>query len=63
MNLTLPKSHYIPVVNQAGKLLFKFDPKRFLIEIQHRGIKETIDLSAIAEKALTETEIFVKNGV
>lgn len=60
--LTLPKSQYIPVTKN-GKLLFKFDPVRFLIEIQQRGVKEVIDLTVIAEKELTKPDDFVKNGV
>ena len=44
----VPQSKYISVV-RSGKLLFRFDKDRGLIEMQVRGEKFTIDLSAIVE--------------
>jgi len=41
-----PRPHFVPIVIN-GKLAFKFDPERGLIEWQHRGEKHVIDLSAI----------------
>jgi len=42
-----PKSQFVPVV-RGGKLAFKFDPTRGLIEWQHRGEKYIIDLAEYA---------------
>ena len=56
----LPKSQFIPVVSQSGKLRFRFDPLRGLIEIQDRGVKEIFDLVVIAEKAIMQTNEQVK---
>lgn len=39
-----PPSHFVPIVIN-GKLVFKFDPERGLIEWQHRGEKHLIDLA------------------
>lgn len=46
-----PKPSFIPVVNRAGRLLFKFDPQRGLIEIQDRGEKEIVDLAILIANA------------
>lgn len=47
---TPPKSAYIPVVSKrTGRLLFKIDMIRGIIEVQERGIKEYVDLGALAE--------------
>ncbi len=42
-----PKSQFVPVVVN-GKLIFKFDPRRGLIEYQSRGEKHIIDLADYA---------------
>lgn len=41
-----PKARFVPVVI-GGKLAFKFDPLRGLIEWQDRGEKHLIDLATI----------------
>jgi hypothetical protein len=41
-----PKARFIPIVID-GKLAFKFDPHRGLIEWQNRGEKYIIDLATI----------------
>jgi hypothetical protein len=43
-----PKAQFVPVVVN-GKLAFKFDPRRGLIEWQHRGEKHVIDLADYAD--------------
>jgi hypothetical protein len=30
---------------QTGKLLFRFDPERDLVEVQRRGVKTVVDLA------------------
>lgn len=45
---TAPKAAFAPIVIN-GKLAFKFDPNRGLIEWQHRGAKVLIDLSRYEE--------------
>ena len=42
-----PQSNYRNVVFR-GKLLFRFDPVRGLIELQERGEKILVDLSVVA---------------
>lgn len=42
-----PKPQFVPVVVN-NKLVFRFDPKRGLIEWQHRGEKHIIDLAEYA---------------
>lgn len=37
---------YIDVRGPDGRLLFKFDPERLLVEIVARGLAYTIDLTA-----------------
>jgi len=44
-----PIAKYISVVFSNGKLAFKFDPDRGLIEIQERGQREVFDLAQIAK--------------
>jgi hypothetical protein len=41
-----PRPRWIPVARR-GKLLFKFDPLRGLIEIQERGQVDIIDLAEV----------------
>lgn len=43
-----PQPCFVPIVIN-GKLAFKFDPERGLIEWQHRGEKHLIDLSTVAK--------------
>jgi hypothetical protein len=42
-----PTSKFVPIVI-GGKLAFRFDPVRGLIEWQHRGEKHVIDLADYA---------------
>ena len=44
-----PKAQFVPVV-VGGRLIFKFDPTRGLIEYQSRGEKHIIDLADYASK-------------
>jgi hypothetical protein len=50
-----PKPRFVPVVVN-GKLVFKFDPERGLIEWQSRGEKHIIDLAEYAEKQNSGTD-------
>lgn len=46
---TPPKSNYISVVStRTGRTLFRIDLARGIIELQDRGVKECVDLAAIA---------------
>lgn len=44
-----PASRYISIVKN-GKLLFRFDPSRGIIEINARGETTTVDLAAEVER-------------
>lgn len=48
-----PKAQFVPVIRD-GKLAFKFDPVRGLIEWQHRGEKHIIDLADYADSDETK---------
>lgn len=50
-----PRSNFISVTWQNGKLAFRIDLQRGLIEMQERGVKEVFDLASIVEKAERET--------
>lgn len=39
--------NYLDVRSSRGKLLFRYDPYRGIVEIQERGVKEYIDLTQI----------------
>ena len=47
------RASYVPVVLD-GRLVFRYDPHRGLVEIQHRGVRHVVDLAAIdaAEQAV-----------
>jgi hypothetical protein len=38
-------------VRVAGKLLFRYDPQRRIVEVQERGERHYIDLAALDEQA------------
>ena len=44
------KPAYMPVVI-GGKLAFRYDPARRIVEWQHRGERHYIDLAALDEQA------------
>jgi len=44
------KPAYAPVVIN-GKLAFRYDPQRRIVEWQHRGERHYIDLAALDEQA------------
>lgn len=50
-----PTAGFLEIREPGGKLLFRYDPERDLIEIQRRGRKMLIDLRAIGD--LTNGEI------
>ena len=58
-----PKPIFLPVTWQNGKLAFKFDPVRGLIEMQERGVKQVFDLSALAEKVSMKTNEIITDGI
>ena len=43
---------YVPV-RVGGKLLFRYDPARRIVEVQERGERHYIDLAALDEQAQT----------
>lgn len=54
---TPPKSAYIPVISKiTGRLLFKIDITRGIIEIQDRGNKEYVDLGMVAQEKNRPTD-------
>lgn len=66
MNQPKPKSYVTPVTNympviRNGRILFRFDPIRGVIEIQTRGEMETVDLAAEvaqhAQRCTSEQEL------
>lgn len=44
------RADYVPV-RVAGKLLFRYDPRRRIVEVQERGERHYIDLAALDEQA------------
>lgn len=53
-----PAPTYRPVYEPgSGKLLFKFDSARGLIEIQRRGIVTVVDLAQEATKSAKSAEV------
>ena len=42
-----------PVRSSSGKLLFKLDPERLLVEVQDRGMKTIVDLTQHGLKPCT----------
>lgn len=44
---TPPKSKYIPAISTDGRLLFKFDPTRGIIEVSLRGFVYHVDLATL----------------
>ena len=58
-----PKPVFVPVTWQNGKLAFKFDPLRGLIELQERGVKQVFDLSVLAENAVSKTNEIITDSV
>ena len=44
------RSAYVPV-RVAGKLVFRYDPQRRIVEVQDRGERHYIDLAALDELA------------
>ena len=49
-----PKSNYIPVISKiTGRLLFKIDIIRGIIEVQDRGNKEYVDLGLLEQEKHT----------
>lgn len=40
-------------VRVAGKLLFRYDPARRIVEVQERGERHYIDLAALDDQAQT----------
>lgn len=51
-----PKSQFVPVA-RGGKLVFRFDPVRGLIEWQHRGEKYIIDLAEYTGNPPTDDNV------
>lgn len=51
-----PKSQFVPIVIN-GKLVFRFDPQRGLIEYQSRGEKHIIDLAEYTPSHAEESAI------
>ena len=46
-----PRSNYIPVISKiTGRLLFKIDIIRGIIEVQDRGNKEYVDLGLLEQE-------------
>ena len=44
---------FLEVRNRQGKLLFRYDPERELIEIKpHNGVQELVDLSQFQKRAI-----------
>lgn len=56
-----PRPSFVPVTWQNGKLAFRIDLQRGLIEMQERGVKEVFDLASIIEKARIEANENVKS--
>ena len=52
------RADYVPV-RVAGKLVFRYDPRRRIVEVQDRGERHYIDLAALDEQA-GPLDIFVK---
>jgi hypothetical protein len=50
-----PASRFVPVLID-GKLVFKFDPDRGLIEWQNRGKKHIIDLAKYGNDGYADNE-------
>lgn len=49
---------FVPVVHpQTGRLLFRYDPERDLIELVQRGERTLIDLRDYQRTALAETTV------
>ncbi|HQY93151.1 hypothetical protein [Caldilinea sp.] len=44
------RADYVPV-RVAGKLVFRYDPRRRIVEVQDRGERHYIDLAALDERA------------
>lgn len=44
------RAAYVPV-RVAGKLLFRYDPTRRIVEVQDRGERHYVDLAALDEQA------------
>lgn len=42
------RAAYVNVILD-GRLAFRYDPYRGLVEVQHRGVKHVVDLAAIAD--------------
>ena len=45
------KPAYVSVRGNGGKLLFRYDPIRRIVEVQDRGERHYVDLAALEEQA------------
>lgn len=43
------QSRFVDVCLPDGKLVFRYDPTRALVEVQHRRVKHVIDLTKIVQ--------------
>lgn len=48
---------YIPVYAERGRKLFRFDPRRAIIEIRQRGVVYTVDLYAVTRDGSSENAV------
>ncbi len=41
---------YIPVYGERGRMLFRFDPQRAIIQIRQRGVEYRVDLYTVTRE-------------